>query len=1264
MIPPSVRLGVLLFITAALGLAARAEAPLPWGDQGDGTFRNPIIAADYSDPDVIRVGDDFYLVASEFHFMGIQVLHSKDLVNWTILSRVFDRLEVDPKYDEPRAYSQGTWAPTLRHHDGLFYLYACTPRDGLLRWTAKNPAGPWTASVVKRVDQWEDPCPFWDDDGQAWLVRGRLGAGPIYLHKMSADGSQLLDDGVEIYNGPVAEGPKLFKRNGWYYISLPEGGVERGGQSVLRSRSIQGPYERRVVTPDGAPHQGGIVELESGETWFIGFKSAGALGRVPCLQPVTWVEDWPVFGDRGRPIEKGQVPRAKGHGQKTEGERRKAEGGSQTAAVGGGQSSVVSGQSSVGGGQSSVVSRPSSHPQTSDEFDGQALSPQWQWNHNPTKDAYSLTERPGWLRLRGGAAANLELARNTLTQKLWGGAGSFEVKLDAAGLAEGQRAGLAFMSGKFFSAVGIERKVGELRIYWDAVAGVADPGSRAVSGNQTPGSATPATANAIWLRGEYRGDTARLSYSLDGKAFTDTGLAVKLRFSQWKGARLALFSYGTQTGPADFEYFRFQHGTEPVPLALSTVTPIDRQALVTRHDVVVRKVDPTAPLTVGNGQFAFTVDVTGLQTFGDLYYRTGIPLETMARWCWAQDENPNGYTLKDASTDFKQHDGTTIAMPNKGGSPAGDWLRRNPRQHPLAQVALEWSDGTPVKPGDLTDIEQTLDLWTGIITSKYKLGGVPVVVTTASASRQDTLAVQIDSELVKTRKLRVRLTFPRGHDPKVKNTPALDWTQPETHESRLVDGDLTRSIERKIPGATYYVTPSLAPQPAGPHQFLFSANPGAKTLDLMVQFSPEPPDVTLSAAVVRSDSASAWPEFWRSGAAADFSGSTNPLAKKFEERIILSRYLTAVQCVGDVPPQESGLTCNTWYGKHHTEMIWWHAAHFVLWGRPDLAKTNLDWFLGQMPNAQALAASRGLKGARWAKMVGPDGRESPGGNPFIWWNQPHPIYLADLILRQSPSQENLEKYRELVFATADAMATMAKFDPKRGQYVLGPPLWIAQEIHDQATSQNPAYEIAYWRWGLETAQRWRVRSGLPREPLWDDVIAKLPPLPVFEGKYTALESHPDTWTNLASRHDHPSFLMPLGFLPGGLDVDRATMDRTLTAVFKDWDWDAKIWGWDYPMIAMTAARLGRPAEAVEVLLRDGPNNRYTPNGHCPQGSDSVRRSQSEGRPEIAVYLPANGSFLAAAALMIGGWEGATEEFPGFPKDGTWKIRAEGVMRMP
>jgi beta-xylosidase len=174
-------------LAAALSASATlAEQPLSWGDQGDGTYRNPVLNADYSDPDVVRVGADFYLVASDFHFVGIQVLHSRDLVNWRIIGQVFDRLAMDPKYDEMKGYAQGTWAPALRHHDGLFYLYVCTPGDGLYRWTARNPAGPWSEMVtVKTVERWEDPCPFWDDDGQAYLVH-------------SLDGSAYVDTGLVI----------------------------------------------------------------------------------------------------------------------------------------------------------------------------------------------------------------------------------------------------------------------------------------------------------------------------------------------------------------------------------------------------------------------------------------------------------------------------------------------------------------------------------------------------------------------------------------------------------------------------------------------------------------------------------------------------------------------------------------------------------------------------------------------------------------------------------------------------------------------------------------------------------------------------------------------------------------------------------------------------------------------------------------------------------------------------------------------------------
>jgi hypothetical protein len=286
-------------------------------------------------------------------------------------------------------------------------------------------------------------------------------------------------------------------------------------------------------------------------------------------------------------------------------------------------------------------------------------------------------------------------------------------------------------------------------------------------------------------------------------------------------------------------------------------------------------------------------------------------------------------------------------------------------------------------------------------------------------------------------------------------------------------------------------------------------------------------------------------------------------------------------------------------------------------------------------------------------MIGPDGRESPGGNPLIVWNQPHPIHLAELLYRNTPTAETLARYRDLVFETAAGMASMLNWDEAKQRFNLGPPLWIAQEIYDPATSMNPAYELSYWIRGLMIAQQWRERLKLSRDVEWDRRIKLIAKLPQKNGKYVAIESTPDTWDNKDSRHDHPSFLMALGQLPGD-GVDRAVMGRTLDAVLESWDWETKIWGWDYPMVAMTAARLGEPKKAVDILLYTrGPNNAYMANGHCPQ------------RGDLPVYLPANGALLAAVAMMARGWDDApTAGAPGFPKDGTWVVRSEGLKPLP
>jgi hypothetical protein len=709
-------------------------------------------------------------------------------------------------------------------------------------------------------------------------------------------------------------------------------------------------------------------------------------------------------------------------------------------------------------------------------------------------------------------------------------------------------------------------------------------------------------------------------------------------------------------------------------LATVLAAPIDRQAVVTRHFPVVTSVDPDAPLTVGNGRFAFTADATGLQTLADHYHRHGVPTETLARWAWASEPNPRGHALADANRPFVQADGRTIGYPTDAGSEAGQWLRRNPHDLPLAQLAFEADrkDGAPLGPDDLREPRQTLDLWRGGLDSRFVLGGARVHVTTVAHPELDLVAVRVESALLASGKLRVRIAFPRGHDLAVKNTPALDWSAPETHTTAVAARTPQRvDLVRTAGGARYHVAVAWAGgadlTETTRHRFTLRSR--QDTLDFVVAFAPDAQPPTLPTVdETRAASARAWEAFWRSGAAVDFAGSRDPRAAVLERRVVLSQYLTAVQIGGDFPPQESGLTCSTWYGKHHTEMMWWHTAHFALWGRPERLARLLDWYVRTLPVARGIARERGLRGARWPKMVGPEGRESPGGNPLIVWNQPHPIALAELVYRADPTPATLARYRELVLETADGLASMTHLDPARGQYVLGPPLWIAQEIHDQKTSQNPSFELSYWRTALATAQAWRERLGLPRSREWDDVRARLAPLPVKDGRYVALESHPDTFDDVESRHDHPTMLAPLGLLPGD-GVDRATMARTLDAVLATWDWETKIWGWDYPMIAMTAARLGRPETAIEILLREGANNRYLPNGHCPQRSDEAALRTPSLAPgarkrEIAVYLPANGALLAAVALMLAGWDGAPAPHPGFPADGSWTIRAEGLRPLP
>jgi hypothetical protein len=403
---------------------------------------------------------------------------------------------------------------------------------------------------------------------------------------------------------------------------------------------------------------------------------------------------------------------------------------------------------------------------------------------------------------------------------------------------------------------------------------------------------------------------------------------------------------------------------------------------------------------------------------------------------------------------------------------------------------------------------------------------------------------------------------------------------------------------------------------------------------------------------IKANSVQQWKAFWQSGGAVDFKGSTDPRADELERRVVLSQYLTKIQCSGHQPPQETGLTYNSWYGKPHLEMHWWHGIHFALWGREQLLENSMDWYHHVKANARAIAQRQGYDGVRWQKMTDPDGNESPSSvGAFLIWQQPHFIYFAELDYRAHPNKKTLDKYKDLVLADADFMASFPTYDQEHDRYILGKGIILAQERYNPEETFNPTYELQYWRWALNTAQRWRKRLGMQPNKKYALILQKLSIPPQKDGVYLAAESAPDAYTNPKLKTDHPAVLAAYGMLPYNNKLDTMVMKKTFNLVWDVWDWK-DTWGWDFSMTAMTAARLNMPEKAIDALFMPIKTNTYLPNGHNYQ-DDRLR-----------LYLPGNGGLLAAVAMMCAGWDGSTTTNPGFPKNGKWKVKWEGLKRMP
>lgn len=516
-------------------LGAGPAAGQAWSpDAGPGRYRNPIVFADYSDPDVVRVGDDYYMTASSFNaFPALPILHSRDLVHWTLVGHAVPQWP-DSAFDAPQ-HGNGVWAPSIRHHDGWFWIFWGDPDRGIYRVRARDPRGPWEPPVLVHAARgWIDPAPLWDDDGNAYLVhafaRSRSGIKHrLHVNRMSPDGTRLLDEGTLVFEDSVAhptmEGPKFYRRDGWYYIFAPAGGVPTGWQTVLRSRNVFGPYEDRIVlaqgaTPVNGPHQGGWVDTRTGEDWFIHFQDRGAYGRIVHLQPMAWRDGWPVMGvdadgdGTGEPVAEWRMP-------------------------------------DVGAAHPSIV------PQTSDEFEGDAPGLQWQWHANPRAAWSSLDARRGWMRLHAQAmpdtARNLWRVPNLLLQKLPAPAFDATTRISFNGLRPGERAGVVVM-GMDYAYLAVRRTDAGFELVQARAADVHQ-------GTVETEVRAPLSTASVFLRVRVEdGGVTRFSYSLDSARWQPIGEPFTAREGRWIGAKVGLFALApagaSSTGHADFDWFR------------------------------------------------------------------------------------------------------------------------------------------------------------------------------------------------------------------------------------------------------------------------------------------------------------------------------------------------------------------------------------------------------------------------------------------------------------------------------------------------------------------------------------------------------------------------------------------------------------------------------------------------------------------------------------------------------------------------------------
>ncbi|RKD90887.1 hypothetical protein [Mangrovibacterium diazotrophicum] len=696
----------------------------------------------------------------------------------------------------------------------------------------------------------------------------------------------------------------------------------------------------------------------------------------------------------------------------------------------------------------------------------------------------------------------------------------------------------------------------------------------------------------------------------------------------------------------------------------TTPKPIDRHALVTRHNIRWPW-EERGQIPMGNGEFCIGVDGTGLQTFGG---------NTMSHWGWHSFPLPQGISpdqIPPTGSFINVKNGDHYIGPDTiptGKQAIANWMYDNPHIVNLGRLRFVRYDGAELTVEDITsNAKRSIDLWTGTHTTSFVVSGEwinkgvwvnpaemggsgqQVTVTTYVHPHTDQVSVRVESDLIANGIIKVALDFPY---PTLNNE--IEWVgdfkRTENNLTTLTQTSKVRAdFTRQVDDFTYHVAMSYS-EGAKVTSSIFDGDKvwyldgnGLSTLEFSTTYSPNPiGDIIADFESTREANKVYWENFWMNGGAIDLSESTDPRWFELERRIVLSQYLTAVQAAGSWPSSESGLmNIDPWRGQFHFEIIFFHQAHFALWDRWQLTDEAVRAYQHFVPTARARAKQFGFKGLEWPKSATPSGRSAPWeGNQALLWKQPQPLHFAELEYRLNPTGETLEKWAEVVFGTVDYMVDFLTLDKETETYHIE----LNMGRGEWGESRDNPQVLAFWHWGIEQGQTWRERMGLGREPNWDKVLNHLVKFPIKDGIYVDSQGRPLRLTGI------------LGLMPPSEAITLETATRTyakmkeMISQSSEGAFGSRNMGWGVAMGAVGQAKMGDAEGAVESLL-----------GGLGTAFDIAGINRGLG----GAYLPTNGALLYAAAVMAAGWDGAPDRnAPGFPDDGSWIVRWEGLKRAP